>query len=418
MGTLEDIGGILDATLIPALKFLGDVLTDQVFPAIAKVFNFLRDNKEFLAAVGIAIIAVLVPGIIAWTVATIANVVAHIALAAAMLVAYAPILAIIAAIALLAFGIIQLIKHWDEVIAFFTDTVGPFFTETIPGFFTDLLDKIMGFGADVLQFLEDNWKTIVQVALGILFPPAGGLFFIITHFGEVKEKVLGIVTGLKDAVVGFFTDLKDKALSVISSFAGFLKDHWKEIVSVALGILFPPAGGLFYIITHFGEVKERVLGIVTDLKDRVIALIEGIGAGIARVAATVYNAAWQLAVDVKDRFFRGLGRIAGWGEDIVRGIWNGIASLRGWALGNLSGLGADFIDRFKRGLGNMYETGKAIVRGLWAGISALASWIYDKVYDFAKGIYDSIKGALGSIWPGSPSQAGIDIGKGLVAGLE
>ncbi|KKM89995.1 hypothetical protein LCGC14_1243010, partial [marine sediment metagenome] len=199
-----------------------------------------------------------------------------------------------------------------------------------------------------------------QVALAVLFPPGAGLFFIITHFGTLKQRVIGIVTGLKDAV----------------------------------------------------------LGIVTDLKDRVIALVEGIGTGIARVAATVYNAAWQLAVDTKNSFFAGLGWIAGWGQAIAIEIWNGIVS---WA-GNLYYLARDFgatvAGQITGGIGFSKNWGLNIVTGLWNGISARAQWLYNKVYDFAKGIYDSIKGALGSIWPGSPSQAGIDIGKGLVAGIE
>lgn len=236
VGTLEDIGDVLDSILLPALKALGEFLLDDVFPAIRKVFDFLRDNKEILAAVGIAIMAYLVPGIIAWTAATIANTVAHIALAAATLLAYAPIIALIAAIALIAYGIIQLIKHWDDV----TAALGKFKDFVIDAF-SSIKDKVLGVVDSFVGFLKDHWKEIVTGALLILFPPAGGLFFIITHFGEIKDKVLGIITTVKDTLLETFESLRsgiadkmraigDAIKSGVNDFIGFFERGINNII--------------------------------------------------------------------------------------------------------------------------------------------------------------------------------------------
>ena len=59
-----------------------------------------------------------------------------------------------------------------------------------------------------------------------------------------------------------------------------------------------------------------------------------------------------------------------------------------------------------------------LVRGLWEGINSLGPWILDKVSGWAKDIFDTIKTGLGKLWPFSPSEAGIDIGKGLVTGIQ
>jgi len=64
------------------------------------------------------------------------------------------------------------------------------------------------------------------------------------------------------------------------------------------------------------------------------------------------------------------------------------------------------------------EWGLNMVKGLWEGIKSLNSWIGEKVKGFAKGIFDKVKEGLGKLWPFSPSEAGVDIGAGLTAGIE
>lgn len=274
IGTLEDAADILNDTLVPALETLGETLLDDVLPAIQKVFNFLRDNKDILAAVGIAIIAVLVPGIIAWTIATIANTVAHIALAAATLLAYAPILLLIAVIALLAFGVIQLIRNWDKVVAFITEKVVPLFTDlwaTIDEFLGNLpligvawevvkqivKDKIdavieivqgvIDIGEDVISFFENvfkgdwdaAWTDLKEIAMGILNLFLD--FLDLTFFGTIKsilesikpwDWVKGAFNTAKDSMIAVFDDVAEGIKGAINALIGFFEDGINRIIGM------------------------------------------------------------------------------------------------------------------------------------------------------------------------------------------
>ena len=253
-GGVRDIGRVLGDTLVPAVQEAGRVFI--------KMFGFLRDNKEILAAVGIAILAVLVPGIVAWTVATLASVAAHIALAAATLLAYAPILLLIAGIALLAFGIIQLVKHWDDV----TAALGKF-KDFVFDAFKGIKEDVMGIVDGIVAFLKEHWKEIVLVALSILFPPAGGLFFIITHFGEIKDKVIGIAEDLWNALLGA---------------GGWIVNIAKDIVSTIAGIPGKIAG---LASDFFDAASDLGSQIIEGLKDG-IGAVAGIAQDIANTVGT------------------------------------------------------------------------------------------------------------------------------------
>ncbi len=322
------VAGILGDTLVPAAKTLGRVLIEDVFPVLKKVFNFLRDNKEILLAVGIAIGVLALTALPAWIAATWANVAAHIALAWATLLAYAPILLLIAGIALLAFGVIQLIKHWDDV----TAALGKF-KDFVVEAFGSIKDKVLGIVNDVVDFLREHWKEIVTVALSILFPPAGGLFFIITHFGEIKEKVLGIVSGLKDTLVGLVTKLKD---AVVGFFSG-LKDDVIEIVTT-----------LKTDVEHkIAELRDAAIEIVMDFKDRMMR-------GFGRIKDAVVGVITTLKTDVETKIAELRDKVI----EVVAGIPGSIASL-GKDFGKAAfGLGRDIVDGLKSGV----ETGLFIIK--------------------------------------------------------
>ena len=202
---LQDAFGAVKGVIEPVIDALKGPLQDAL--------TFLDEHKEILVAFAATVAILLVPALWAWTAAEIAKTAAMLAAAAAFVLANAPIIAVAAAIGLLVVGIIELVKHWDDiwpkikavwdtVLGFFTGTVGPFFTVTVPGFFISLKDKVVGVVTDIMGWLEEHWQTIVTVALAVLFPPGAGLFWIVTHFEEVKDAVLGFIGNIVEAITG------------------------------------------------------------------------------------------------------------------------------------------------------------------------------------------------------------------------
>jgi phage-related minor tail protein len=135
---------------------------------------------------------------------------------------------------------------------------------------------------DFAKFIIDHKPVLVAaiVAIGVAIAAALGpgaaallaLVGIITVIGYVKDNI----GAFRDFVVGKFTEIKDKVMGVITPFTDWLREHWKLIVTIALGILFPLGAGLFLIITHFNTLKDRVMGPVNAIKDTVVGKFNAI----------------------------------------------------------------------------------------------------------------------------------------------
>lgn len=148
---------------------------EVIFPPLKALAQFIVDNKPILivaiAAIGVAIVMAMGPGTVA-------------------------ILAILGLITVIGY----LKDHWSEI------------SDAIVGKLTWLKDQFFNLVGGLRDWLAENWKTIVAVALGILFPGVGaGLFLLVTHFTEVKDRLGDILNTL----VGFFENAFDLMLRPI-----------------------------------------------------------------------------------------------------------------------------------------------------------------------------------------------------------
>ena len=207
---------------------------------IGNITGFLNENREIVAAVAIAIGVVLVPGIIAWTVATVANAAAHIVLAAAMLIAYAPVFLLIAGIALLVLGIILLVKHWDEVTAFIKaawSATMAFLLSSVG----QLRDFFVGNFARIKDLVMSAWNATVSF---IVEKATWVKDQIVAKWGTLKTKVIEIVTGIKDKivekfneVVGFVTGLGTRLFDAGKSVMESLSDGFKAGLNIGIAAI-------------------------------------------------------------------------------------------------------------------------------------------------------------------------------------
>jgi hypothetical protein len=190
---VETLGIKIGVALLPVAKDLvsgfiavashaGVVMTvfGDMEHVVASVVGWLDKNRTVaealgigLAAVGTVMLAQAIPGIVASTIAWGDEALAAGAAAIATMAAAAPFIAIGVVVAALAFGFIELIKHWNDVEHVFD----------------------VGF-----NFVKEHWKEFVAVLL-----PGVGIFIVavttlVQHWGDV-EKFFGTAT---KAVTGFF----------------------------------------------------------------------------------------------------------------------------------------------------------------------------------------------------------------------
>lgn len=199
-------------------------------------------------------------------------------------------------------------------------------------------------------------------------------------------KMLPIQEKVTMAKVAMVTVIADK---VIPKLEELYVKHWPAISAAVEDVV---------------KVIETVWPIASDVisfaADHVIARIEGmiqtitsiieIVTSVVNLVSAVIHGDWARAWDeLKD--------IAGAAVDLMIGVIKA-------QLGILPQL--------------MYEGGQKVVTGIWDGIASMSDWLYSKVKSFAGGIYNSVKDGLGSLWPGSPSKAGIAVAEGFGLGLE
>lgn len=126
------------------------------------------------------------------------------------------------------------IETWFKVLKGIFDTVMAILEgdwgrawENIKGILGDVFDGMKALVINRLNLIKDVFTLALKV-----FKDLFG-----EKFGELKENVLGIIT-----------DLKDK-----------LADHWREIVAVALAVLFAPAAGLWALVTNAFGIRDKML---------------------------------------------------------------------------------------------------------------------------------------------------------------
>lgn len=272
---VQKIAEVVVTQVVPAVAEFAKQVGDFLFPKIKTLIDFISDHKELLVGFAIALATLMVPAIIAWTVATIANTAAHIALAAATIIAYAPIVALVVAITLVVAAIIILIKHWDDVKA----ALGGFVEAAVNGF-NDLKDKVAGVITGLGEWLLDHWKQIVLGVLAVVFPPGAGLFYLITHFDEVKAKLGEIAGAIKDALAEAFGKTKDAVIGVFGDLIGGAVEKMRGLKNDLLNAASDIKYGLIEAFRQTKEWLGRVWdGVVDVIKlpiNGAIVLINGL----------------------------------------------------------------------------------------------------------------------------------------------
>jgi TP901 family phage tail tape measure protein len=158
-------------------QVLGIKIGNFLIPQIQAVAGWLAKHIEVAKIAAIVIGSVLVAAMVAWTASVIANTVAMLANPTTWI-----ILAIVAAVALLAIGIYELVKHWSTVWAW-----------------------IKRIALDVWHWLVDAWHATWNVIMGVV------------HW--IKSKII-------DPIVGFF----DKYLvAPIKFYMAIVADVWRFV---------------------------------------------------------------------------------------------------------------------------------------------------------------------------------------------
>ena len=215
---MTSLMGFVSTKLLPGIESIGR--------ALAAGARFVDDHRELFIGLGVGIVAVLVPALIAQATAGFTAAAAGLAVAAAWIAANAPLIAIGLAVAALTAAVIWAYKNVDWFRALI-DTVARFLTGTVwpaiqrgARLFTDVLVPAI---KTVITWYWNFYRDVAEVVLKVL----GKLGGIVSFMAGLPGKIRGAATrgfdalkNLAEAAVRFVLRQLDKLLGPLDEIAG------------------------------------------------------------------------------------------------------------------------------------------------------------------------------------------------------
>lgn len=418
------------------------------FDDLRGIVSALHDPMQKLVPVLVGVAATLTgifwPAIVSATGALTTFVAEALLLAQAAVIAFAPFIAIGAAIAAVTAGIIYAYKHFVP----FHDLVQAV-GKYIGGTFKSILNSL----GSIFRQLADSLKP--------LFEP------LVSFFQQHKDtimnflKVLGIGLGLIAfgplvmAIAGFIGALK--LLQVVLSFVAKHFEIFKDIVLVIGAIVFSPLllaigvaivalKSIMAIVNIAGDVFKAVFGAVGAAASVFGAMISTIFGTMYNVIKATFEGIWMVVSPIlnfiKDLFIIVFGGIllvvltildtlksiivnafkfyygtissilnAIWG--VVSSIWNVIFGVISTVLGWVSDRIVNAFNFYKNIIVGVFNSVRDFVSGVWNQIYSIISgvvgsilnffapafnWLLDRGRDIIRGLVSGIRSVAGEVW--------------------
>ena len=342
--TFGDLQESIGEKLLPVITSVQSFLVTDLIPAFAGLIGWISENAWVFAAVGGAILAFLVPAMIAWTtsvwastVALLANPVVWIALA---------IMALIAVIVLLVMNwdavVAWIVQVWGGFIGWITDGLnafGAWWNQIWAGFaswITDVWNGFIGWIQDVwngfvgwltssIDFIVGMWNAywtlvalgfsliwsgIVQFAQGVWNGFVGWIQGAVGWVGGIIQTGMtvvsdawnntwmglgGIVRGIWNGILGYIEDGINGVIDLINGMIGAVNNVTGVVGIPAIGLIghvgFPRLatgtvtdGPMFALIGDNPGGREVVAPLDTYLGE--LRNAAGVGASAARVSVS------------------------------------------------------------------------------------------------------------------------------------
>lgn len=363
--------------VVPQLERLGNVARERVGPVIEAITGYFKENKEALAAAAAVIAGLLVAAFYAWASAAVSA-------AAATIAATWPILAIGAAIAALAFGLVYAYRHFEG--------------------FRDVVDGVVSWvKANAIPLLRRLWSSIVEgaQAMWAFIQPviAAVVEFLSAKFSEIVAWAQETWPQLQEAVTHVFNVIVD----VVTFAVGLVMTLWdmfgEHIINAATTVW-----GLIQVVI------SSALGLVMGLISTVLAIINGDWGKAWDGMKNMLAAVWDLIFGIVTGALSLIWTVVQAGLDLVVGVfswaWSAIVSGASSAAGSviswitgvpgrLIGLAADFLSAGA-------ELGGSILDGIKGGLTSVWGWAQDvagSVVEAFKSAWNTLAGEINDFLP-------------------
>lgn len=316
---VTNVGTKIGVALVPKLEELMNI--------VMKVITWLEHHKAVAEALAIVIGGVVMAAIGAFIVGLFTA-------GGALAFLMSPITLVVAAIAVLAFGIYEVYKHWGAIWGEIKRLVGEAIHAVI-GIFKSWYPLILGVlsgGVLLLPLLIfQHWKTISSDAAKILNDVVGfftglpgrivaGLGDIVgTIWGVLKSSATWIDTNVLQPTIAFFTGLPTRVVTGLGNIVGTI---WNALKTSATWI---DTNVLQPVVTYFKQLPARLLSGLGNIVAFVFGGLSGAWTWIdANVITPIVSGFEGLPNAIANGIMGALGALGSIGKAILNPIITGI----------------------------------------------------------------------------------------------
>lgn len=302
----------------------------------------------------------------------------------------APVLAVVAVIAVLVAAFVHL---WKTNEGFRDAIIGTWnrIKDTISGFCQGIVDRLNALGfqfTDIVDVLKTVWDGFCQV----LAPIFEGVF---NNIANILSTVTGVITGILDVFIGIFTGNWSQAWTGVKE---IFSSIWNGISSFFTNILNVIKGVADVVLGWFGTSWNEVW---TNIK----TFFEGIWNGIA----TFFTTIWETLKNVVTVGIMAIGSILSAAFDIITlpfrfiwenckeiiiSVWDAIKSKVSTVIHAVASVISTVMNAIKTVFSTVWNAIKTVVTTVVNAIKSVVTTVFNANKSTATTVWNAIKAAV------------------------
>lgn len=295
----------------------------------------------------------------------------------------APVLAVVAVIAVLVAAFVHLLKTNEG----FRDAIIGTWTrikDTISGFCQGIVDRLNALGfqfTNIVDVLKTVWDGFCQV----LAPIFEGVF---NNIANILSTVTGVITGILDIFIGIFTGNWSQAWNGIKE---IFSSIWNGISSFFTNILNVIKGVADVVLGWFGTGWNEVW---TNIK----TFFEGIWNGIA----TFFTTIWETLKNVVTVGIMAIGSILSAAFDIItlpfRFIWENCKEIIISVWDAIKSKVTTVIHAVASVISTVMNAIKTVFSTVWNAIKTVVTTVVNAIKSVVTTVFTAIKSTATTVW--------------------
>ena len=284
----------------------------------------------------------------------------------------APVLAVVAVIAVLVAAFVHL---WNTNEGFREAILGTWekIKTTVSNFVEGIRERLAALGisfSDIAETIKAIWNGLCAV----LAPIFEGAFNAIAN---VLQTVLGVITGILDVFIGLFT--------------GNWEQVWTGVKEIFSSIWEGIKGAFQNAIDTIRGIADAVLGWFgtswNDVWSSVKAFFEGIWNGIASFFSGIWNAIRNTVTTVLNAI-----------KSVITTVWNAIKTTITTVLNGIKTTVTSVWNAIKSTVTSVLDGIKSTVSSVWNGIKSTISSVVEGIKSTVSSAFNAVKSTATSIW--------------------